>query len=260
MRAVRLSPTPAAAGPRPTAGTAVQASGEHEFEPVHGMPAELPAGEVLLWQGAPQWQRLAVDAFHVRKVAVYFGLLILARGVGLLAEGQPTAQVLASMATGLVWQLPLAAAGLGLLTLLAWLSARTTVYSLTNRRVVMRVGMVLSITFNLPLRQVEAAAVARGPGGSGELCLQLGGPQRIAYLHLWPHVRPWQLRRTQPMLRGLARVDEVATLLTQAMQALHGEQLQRATAAAPATTRPTPASLPTTAASGSGTGGLSMAA
>ena len=33
------------------------------FEPVRGLPAELPRGERLIWQGAPDWRLLAIQAF-----------------------------------------------------------------------------------------------------------------------------------------------------------------------------------------------------
>ena len=40
-------------------------------------------------------------------------------------------------------------------SLSAWLSARTTMYTLTNKRVVMRIGIVLTVSFNLPLRAIR---------------------------------------------------------------------------------------------------------
>ena len=60
-------------------------SHEHfDFEPVRGLPALLPAGEKLLWQGSPDWRSLAVRAYHVRKIAIYFLLLVLWRiGIGI---------------------------------------------------------------------------------------------------------------------------------------------------------------------------------
>ena len=108
---------------------------------------------------------------------------------------------------------------LGLLGVIGLLIARTSVYTITDRRVVMRIGVVLSITFNLPFKQIESAAVRhRGNAGAGDIVLSLSGADRIAYLHLWPHVRPWQMKRTQPMLRALANVDEVAKVLATALK------------------------------------------
>ncbi|MFX7853989.1 photosynthetic complex putative assembly protein PuhB, partial [Acinetobacter baumannii] len=83
-----------------------------------------------------------------------------------------------------------------LLSTIAWLMARTTVYTITNKRVVMRVGVVLSITFNLPFAQIGSAGLRRR-GRGGDIVLSLCGTDNIAYAHLWPHARPWRVRRTQ---------------------------------------------------------------
>ena len=45
---------------------------EYETEPVRGLPAPLPAGETLLWQGGPAWWPLARSAFHFDKIADLF--------------------------------------------------------------------------------------------------------------------------------------------------------------------------------------------
>ena len=42
----------------PAGATAVTGDGDVDFEPVPGLPAPLPAGETLLWQGAPDWRDL----------------------------------------------------------------------------------------------------------------------------------------------------------------------------------------------------------
>jgi hypothetical protein len=148
---------------------------EHEFEAARGLPEQLPAGERVLWQGAPRWQTLARHAFHVRLLAVYFAAL------------------------------------------LAWLAGRNTVYTITNRRVVMRIGIVLTVTFNLPYRRIESAGLRRHPDGTGDIALVLSEGDQIAYLHLWPHARPWHVRRSQPMLRAVPNCERVSALLAQAL-------------------------------------------
>ena len=187
--------------------------GEHEHEPVPGLPAELPAGERILWQGAPDVHALALRAFHVRKVAAYFGLLLAWRFASALVEGEGLA---ASLAHAL-WLLPLALLGLALLGGMAWHGTRTTLYTITTRRVVMRFGLALPMTINIPFAIIESAGLRGWPDGTGDLTLELGGDGRIAYLHLWPHARPWMLRRPEPMLRGLAQPQAVAALLADAL-------------------------------------------
>ena len=50
----------------------VSATHEHEWEAAPGLPSTLPDGEAIVWQGTPDWKQLAVHAFHVRKIAIYF--------------------------------------------------------------------------------------------------------------------------------------------------------------------------------------------
>lgn len=187
---------------------------EHEFEAAPGLPEALPANETQLWQGSPNALLLARQALHVDLILVYFGALLAWRGISSAYDGATLGQTLMAMAG----MLPLIALALALLSGIAWLMARTTVYTITNKRVVMRVGVVLSITFNLPFSQIGSAGWrARGEQG-GDIVLNLSGTDRIAYLHLWPHVRPWQLKRTQPMLRGLSHAKDVAQTLAAALQ------------------------------------------
>ncbi len=209
---------------------------EHEFEPVRGLPEVLPEGEHIVWQGTPRWQRLAIDALHVRKVAIYFAVLLVWRVGDVLAGGGGAGAALAAAA----WTLPLAAVAVGLLLLLGWLMARTTVYTLTNRRIVMRVGVVLNIAFNLPLTRITSAGLRRHGDGSGDIMLVLSGPDRIAYLHLWPHARPWFVRQPQPMLRALPDVDRIAALVADALAASAG-QARTARPDVAAAGRPVPA-------------------
>ena len=195
------------------------AAHEHEFEAAHGLPEPLPAGERMLWQGAPDWHALAVQALHLRAAAIYFALLLLWQMAGTATDG-------AGIARTLLAALPLALLALfalGTLALIAWLMGRSTVYTITDRRVVMRIGIVLTVTFNLPYRRIDAAALRRRAGDIGDITLTLGGPDRIAWLHLWPHVRPWQLKRPQPMLRALPQAEQVAGILSAALAAAAGQ-------------------------------------
>lgn len=169
---------------------------EYEIEPTPGLPGRLPPGERILWQGAPEWRALAVSAFRTRWVAGYFAVLALVAGmVGTVAG------VGVTMALGV--------AAVGLLHLLAWGSARTTLYTLTNRRIVLRVGMAVPKCVNLPLRRIASVDLAvRGAGG--DVALTLVGAPKLGYLALWPHARPLRITRPQPMLRALPDAATVA--------------------------------------------------
>jgi hypothetical protein len=191
---------------------------EHETEPVYGLPEALPPGEQVLWQGAPRWQSLAVRAFHARKLAMYFGVLLAWRGIAALADGSPLAE--AARATLGLSPLPLGA--IGILTFLAWLSSRSTVYTVTNERVVMRIGIVLTITLNLPFRVIESAGLRTYADGTGDIPLSLSGKDKVAIIHLWPHARPWRFARPEPMLRAIPDAAGVGALLSNAIAASTG--------------------------------------
>ena len=205
---------------------------EHEFEPAPGLPEPLPAGERLLWQGGPDWRRIAIESFHVRKVAIYFGLILMARGGFVLADGGGVAKALIAM----LWLAPLVAFALGTLLALAWMTGRTTVYTITSKRVVMRIGIVLTVTFNLPFKRVAAAGLRLARDGHGDIPLQLAKGERIAWLHLWPHARPWKLRQPEPMLRALPQAQRVAGILAAAWSQANGIELPAVAAASDART------------------------
>lgn len=185
---------------------------EHEFEAAHGLPEALPANEHLLWQGRPDPVLFARRVFHMDVLLVYFGALMAWRALGSRYDGADWGAAL----LGTVTILPLAVLALGLLAATAWFMATSTVYTITDRRVVMRVGVVLSVTFNLPFARIAAANLRRRADGSGDIALTLHADDRIGYGHLWPHVRPWLLRNPQPMLRGLPDGDAAAAILARA--------------------------------------------
>jgi hypothetical protein len=150
--------------------------------------------------------------------ALYFGAMLLWRVASALDDGASWGDALAS----LTWLVPLFAMAVGALLLLGWLTARTTAYTLTDKRVVMRIGIVLTVTYNLPLRCIESADLRAGANGQGDITLALEPGTRIAWLQLWPHVRPWRVAKTQPMLRALQGAEAVAALLQQAWADVNG--------------------------------------
>ena len=185
---------------------------EHEFEAAPGLPEQLPADERLLWQGAPQWRLVALHVFHVRTLAWYFAAMMVLQATYLLGEPER------NLFKPLLLSFLLSVISLGILSLMAWLTARTALYTLTNKRVVMRIGIVLTLTFNLPLRMLAAASLKTNPDGSGDIALKLAGNDHIAWLNLWPHARPWVLRHPEPSLRCIADVGTVGECILKAWQ------------------------------------------
>ncbi len=188
---------------------------EFEWEPVPGLPAPLPPDENIIWQGSPDWLALAIDAFHVRKVALYFAALIALDLIRQLTmAGADSKALLAGPALSLI----LCLGALTLLASLAWLSASATIYTLTNKRLLIRFGIAIQLTINLPFKQLVAADLAERVNGTGNIPLQTRAGNRISYLVMWPHVRPWHFRHPQPMLRAVPNARHVAGLIAEAVR------------------------------------------
>lgn len=187
----------------------MRATHEHEWEAAPGLPEALPADEKILWQGTPQWQALAVHAFHVRKLACYFGLMLIWQGLSLSRDGADWV----SLSIDLTKSFTLVAVALCLLCMVAWWSASTTMYTLTDKRLVMRVGIVLSLTFNFPLRCIRSAHVKELGQDMADIALQLPPGDRIGWFHLWPHQRAWHLKHPQPTLRCVTHAQQFSALL-----------------------------------------------
>jgi Bacterial PH domain len=189
-------------------------SGDFDFEPERGLPGKLPPGERVLWKGAPDWKGLAIRALHVRKVAIYFLLIALWKGASAAAAGQPAAEALSRAGMMVLF----GAAAAGILALIALAYARTTVYTLTDRRVVIRTGVALPTTLNLPFARIDAASLKLFGDNTGDIPLTPNKADRVPAVLLWPHMRPWRLRRPEPMLRSVPDAVHVAALLTTALK------------------------------------------
>ena len=186
---------------------------DFNFEPVRGLPERLPAGEHILWQGSPDPWRLAQEALKLRWVAGYFALLAVSR-VGLSAAELPLAVALTHAVPFLV----IGSVACGILYGIAWVQARSTVYTLTNKRVAMRIGAALTMTLNLPYTWIGNASLDQKRSGHGTIAFELIGETRLSYMMTWPHVRPWRLARTQPALRCIPGAAAVARIFAEAAE------------------------------------------
>lgn len=216
-------------------------SDDFDFEPIPGLPALPPQGERILWQGQPDWWALAIRAFHIRKVGVYFAVLVAWRGIAAHAEGL----TLAMASRHMLWIALLGATCMAVLALLAYAYARSTIYTVTTRRIVIRSGVALPVTINLPFSQIDAAAVKVRSDGIGDIPVRLTKGNRIAALALWPNWRPWRFTRPEPMLRCIRNASSVASLLA---SALSGAPVQPHPLLSTEAPQPSGAAMPTPAA------------
>jgi hypothetical protein len=191
----------------------IEAMGEYDYEPTPGLPENLPDGEHVLWQGSPDWRSLAIRAFHARKVAIYCLVLMAWHFYGRLYDGYSVAMAL----NALIVPVLLTIAVTMLLAGLGWLSARSTIYTITNRRVVMRAGIAIPMSINIPFKSLAEGNLKLHRDGTGDVILKIAGNDRIAYAHLWPHVRRWRFKRPEPMLRCIPEPTQAAEILGRAV-------------------------------------------
>ena len=199
------------------------------FEPVPGLPALLPEGESIVWQGAPAPIAFAVEVMRLRFVAVLIALLVIWRTAAGIHDGIGAGAV-AIVAGGTLLGGLIA---LGLLALSGWLMARGTIYTITTQRLVIRHGVAMPMAINIPFAKVAGAAAAPGFDGTSSIALSLLPKSRSSFIALWPHVRPFQIIRPEPTLRAIADGARVAGLLTDALSRAAGQP-------AAATARPAP--------------------
>ena len=182
---------------------------------LHGLPGPLPAGERLLWQGRPDWRVLARSALHVRKLALYFGLIAVWVGLSSVSHGATPADTAIALGRAVA----LGAVPVGLAALYAWAAARGSIYTITNRRLVLHIGLGLPVTMNLPFSRIMSADLNGRADGSGDLSVTLGKGDRLSWIVLWPHVRAWRLSSPEPTLRALPDVQKVGQILARALAA-----------------------------------------
>ncbi|MFK7755036.1 MAG: photosynthetic complex putative assembly protein PuhB [Sedimentitalea sp.] len=187
---------------------------DFKFEPVRGLPEALPEGEVILWQGSPSPWRLACEALNLRWIMGYFALLAIWR-VGVSSADWP-------LGVAIGHAMPLVVVGALaclLIYALAYIQAKSAVYTLTNKRVAMRIGAALTLTLNLPYVCIADANLDLKKGGTGTIAFDLMGRTRFNFISTWPHARPWHFSKTQPALRCIPDAARVAEIFAEAADA-----------------------------------------
>ena len=199
---------------------------DHDFEFMPGIPHPLPTGERLVWQGRQRTWPLARRAFRCNVVLAYFALA----WVVLAARDISAGAAALDAALRYQWLLMPAAGAWLLLFGMAWLFARSTIYNVTTRRVLIRSGVALPITIDVPINLIDNLALAKYADGSGDVALTLNERQRASYFVLWPNVRSWHFFKPQPTLRCIRYPEAAAEALTAVLQAQQAESQAASTA------------------------------
>ncbi|MFN3619287.1 photosynthetic complex putative assembly protein PuhB [Sphingorhabdus sp.] len=180
---------------------------EYSHEPTRGLPGVLPQDEQILWQSSPDWKHMAMTALHIRLSVAYFAAI----AIWLATQGDAASAMAVSL---------LGICVVGLFALFAWGVGRTTVYTLTNKRLVLRIGVALNKCINLPLSEIKSANLKMLPSGHGNIVLDLKGAPRLGYIMLWPHARSLRFVTPQPTLRAIPEARAFAALLFKTTQAV----------------------------------------
>ncbi len=184
-------------------------------------PGDLLPGECVLWRGRPSWRALARDLLHIRWIALYFAAFLIWNAHTDRSDGLGPMQTLGAG----VPLFTLAAVVLGACATFAWLCARTTEYTITTERCIISFGIALTARLSMPLRRIASVSVAVRRDGTGNIPLAPKPGWRIAYLKLWPHARPWNVRRPHPMLLGVPDAAHVAAVLSTAIATVSAGKL-----------------------------------
>ena len=187
---------------------------DFEVEPVEGLPERPPEGEEILWQGRPNWWQLTWEALSLPWVLGYFVLLALWRFISVVDQ-MPLGQAIGATVPFVL----LCGVVVGLLCFVGYVQARCSLYTVTNRRVAMRIGAALTMTLNLPYQQVANAMLDLRKNGTGTIAFETIGDTRLSYILCWPHVRPWHINPSQPSLRCIPDAEHVAELIADAARA-----------------------------------------
>ncbi len=173
----------------------------------------LAPGEAIVWHGSPSFGTIARDVYHLRGLAAYLAFLVALDAYQAWAKAIPFGKALHD-------SVPLAVIIVAVLVNfagLAWLTARSTHYTITTRRVILAYGLALPATLAIPHSKIKTIELSLGRRRAGDIALTLTHDNRMPYLKLWPFARPWQVTHPQPMLRGVPQAAVVAGLATRAV-------------------------------------------
>lgn len=179
---------------------------------VRGVSEPLPPGERILWEGAPDARALAKHLFFIRPLSIYLTAMV-AWWVFVNRAEAGTETFWATLGIEVLLSAGIIVAAL----FFARAIAKGTTYAVTDQRLVMRFGVIFPLTINIPLRYVQGASARQFSDGTGQIAVELGKKESLAWIVLFPHVRPWRFQNPEPLLRGLKDPVKVGEVLRTAV-------------------------------------------
>ncbi len=180
-----------------------------------GEVSRLPAGERVLWQGAPDQRALARWFLRERWV---LGFVALSAALGVADALRHDTGVMPRLIGVGTLSVILATVAMVAIRLLAWQIAKSSSYVITDRRVYFNIGIVLRADANVPYASVDRIDLLRRSDGSADLMVTLAGAKEIPWLLLFPHMSWRGATRGRPTFRGLRTPQPAADAIIMALR------------------------------------------
>jgi hypothetical protein len=182
-----------------------------------GEVSRLPAGERVLWSGAPD-QRALARYFLRERWVLGFVAVSFAIGIGdaLQHGGGNMVPRLVGVST---LSTILAIIAIVSIRFFSWRIATSSKYVITDKRVYFNIGMVLRADANIPYSSVDGVDLQRRADGSADLMVTLSDAQEIPWLLLFPHMTWRGSRRGRPTFRALKHPQLAADAVVGALRA-----------------------------------------
>lgn len=185
------------------------------FETPEGLPEPPPEGERILWTGAPKAGELGHRLFATKWIG---GIAVLLAVSSLFSPLHANATV-GQHAMIVVMLLLAGALGIGFAMFWGWLVAINTRYTITNERIVIRHGVTMPMSINVPFAKIATASTKVRGDASGDVSVALLDGNRVSWFAAYPHTRPWTWQGVQPAFRCVPEAGNVARLLHDALVA-----------------------------------------
>ena len=185
-----------------------------KFEVHKNILDAIPEGESILWQGKPSFWGFSWYFFGLKLLAFYLIILSVVFAARLTVTDFFTAFV--------VDFLPFLLSGIltsCILMALAKIQSQSSVYIITENRVIIKSGAALSFLISMPFKKIKAVNLQKRKGSLGTISFELNSGKRVPYISCWPSVRPWRFKKTEPAFSCIENVDEVATILRKSVMA-----------------------------------------
>ena len=185
-----------------------------KFEVHKNILDAIPEGESILWKGKPSFWGFSWYFFGLKLLAFYLIILSVVFAARLTVTDFFTAFV--------VDFLPFLLSGIltsCILMALAKIQSQSSVYIITENRVIIKSGAALSFLISMPFKKIKAVNLQKRKGSLGTISFELNSGKRVPYISCWPSVRPWRFKNTEPAFSCIENVDEVATILRKSVMA-----------------------------------------